>query len=283
MAETSTDHPNQIQSTGQAHRIICVTSKSSQDVEHTQTSSLEDHLDEILQKQALASHSHSHTQSHPDSLLPPSSVFGSNNLHEYSDIVLCGDIDDPDDEQLHSALASENPTERPMRVRFRSRVRITSGLRRHRHSSQDQHDFLTFSTASSSRSGSPSSSISAPLRSQAEDDVGKPGWGTLGQRVSLLAQGNAQRRTARDQRRRTLLTKYGTIEPNSYDSLNGVRVNEQTPLIHSSLPVRYLMRSTILDGPQAESSALEREIDLVFGPWPARLWNHHETSGGGGI
>ena len=82
----------------------------------------------------------------------------------------------------------------PTRVHFRSRVRIASGLNRHRH--ELSSDLIAFSAASS-RSCSPSSSISVPLRSPAEDDVGRPGWGTLGQRVSLFAQGRHRKQGTR--------------------------------------------------------------------------------------
>ncbi|KAJ3556511.1 hypothetical protein NP233_g11958 [Leucocoprinus birnbaumii] len=90
---------------------------------------------------------------------------------------------------------------RPTRIRFRSRVRITSGLNRYRHSStrgidSNNNTLRSLSggadsyycyTPSSSISGSPSSSISAPLRSRTDDEADRPGWGPLGQRVNMLA------------------------------------------------------------------------------------------------
>jgi len=84
---------------------------------------------------------------------------------------------------------------RTTRIRFRSRVRITSGLS---HLRQGRTNTLRSTggdtgfcpTPSSSRSGSASSSISAPLRSRTDDEADRPGWGPLGRRVSMLAKKN---------------------------------------------------------------------------------------------
>ncbi|KAF8167883.1 hypothetical protein B0H34DRAFT_683499 [Crassisporium funariophilum] len=174
----------------------------------------------------------------------------------------------------------EDPPERPNRVRFRSRVRITSGLNRHRHRSRSDQDYLTFSTASSI-SGSPSSSISAPLRTRADEEVGKPGWGTLGQRVSLLAQGNPQQRRVRQQRERMLLKK--SVERGIIPCANTREINEQTPLINSlsfrnSNERGHTNNSRIGESGserEDETLLLSREIDVVFGTWPGRLVNRH--------
>jgi len=180
---------------------------------------------------------------------------------------------DEDDEELETPLSEEPPEagQPSMRVRFRSRVRITSGLNRHRHhwkSYTDPQDYLTF-TASSSISGSPSSSISAPLRTRAEDDIGKPGWGTLGQRVSLLAHGNDPKRKTRERRKSVLFAK---------SELRNHDLDERSPLITPA--VRRLLQAEGHDqdfgsDQEDEESRLSREIDQAFGPWPHRLLNPH--------
>ena len=162
--------------------------------------------------------------------------------------LIISTTDSYDDSQPHP--------ERPTRVRFRSRVRITSGLNRHRHKSQQQQhgvDYLSFSPESSV-SGSRSSSISAPLRTHVDEEVGKPGWGTLGQRVSLFTKGNLERRRIREQRERLEL---GVEQGEAL-------INEQTPLL--SRPLSGSL--------QEEASQMSREIEMVFGTWPGRLVNY---------
>ncbi|KDR85214.1 hypothetical protein GALMADRAFT_260918 [Galerina marginata CBS 339.88] len=167
-------------------------------------------------------------------------------------------------DELHTPL-SDDPPHNTARVRFRSRVRITSGLHRQRNKSASEQDYLTFSS-SSSISGSPSSSISAPLRSRADDDIGKPGWGTLGQRVSILARANGHKKKIRQQRPQAVLGKDVRDEVAS-------NMSERTPLM-TSTPHRH---DDELDDVlmSEEESELSREIELVFGPWPSRLLNHH--------
>ncbi|TFK40940.1 hypothetical protein BDQ12DRAFT_415408 [Crucibulum laeve] len=149
--------------------------------------------------------------------------------------------------------------QRSSRVRFRSRVRITSGINRHKHKSPSHFhhvdsDYFAFSRASS-MSGSPSSSISAPLRSRMDDEIAKPGWGTLGQRVGLFARNSQQRKV---NGRANSFRKY----PAHLES----DANDQTPLMRST---------TLRTYEREEETRLSREIDMVFGPWPSRLLNHH--------
>jgi len=200
-------------------------------------------------------------------------VTTTNNLGGQSaDIVLSGyhsdDLEIP---------RSEDPPKRPTRVRFRSRVRITSGLHRQRHESNSEQDCVSL-TPASSISSSPSSSISAPLRTQAEGEPSKPGWGTLGQRVSILARAKADRRLNFHQLRGRIreLQPHRDITPGDN---HGLLANEQTPLSSSSLHYSYL-RGGIVDrevfnAVECEAEVLSSEIDLVFGPWPNRLFNHH--------
>ncbi|KAL0945553.1 hypothetical protein HGRIS_014714 [Hohenbuehelia grisea] len=112
------------------------------------------------------------------------------------------ELDHTDTVDLDLDLDDETPspntdTIRTNRVRFRSRVRIASGLNRHRTSlSFADGDHPAFIGGEGSLSSSPSSSISAPLRTPADDeDSTRPGWGPLGQRVSLFAgRGRARHR-----------------------------------------------------------------------------------------
>ncbi|CAA7271409.1 unnamed protein product [Cyclocybe aegerita] len=196
-----------------------------------------------------------------------------NSISRSPDMILSSGTDDNSFDELVTPL-SEDPPERPTnRVRFRSRVRITSGFNRHRHR-PDAQDYLSL-TPSSSLSGSPSSSISAPLRSHPEDEVAKPGWGTLGQRVSLLAQGGPLRKK---QRREAEMyaknTERGMVVA---ANVNG-RLNERTPLLNASASPLYIngdVNGTGSNSSLDEGASISREVDLIFGPWPNRLLNHH--------
>lgn len=152
--------------------------------------------------------------------------------------------------ELEQPFSDDIPA-RTGRVRFRSRVRITSGLNRQKKKSRSEHDYLTFSSSTSSLSGSPSSSISAPLRVDAEDSVGKPGWGTLGQRVSLLARPKKRYKEPRS-------------EVFSRINIQGIittgEVNEQTPLTDHNRDTETIRNHA-------------QELDFAFGPWPRRLSN----------
>lgn len=193
---------------------------------------------------------------------------------------------------------------RQNRVRFRSRVRITSGLHGHRHnktsSSQNgTENTVTTLSADSSLTSSPSSSISAPLRSRADDESNKPGWGPLGQRVNLFVFKNKKRHAGsgtserdtiqREERRERRRRKLGLCpEPGS-----GFRVlnepDERTPLMAAKRS--DAVTALALEGGDGESveeselcesddddeyeARLNREIDLIFGKWPGRLLNRY--------
>lgn len=199
-------------------------------------------------------------------------------------LIISSSADSYDDQDLDS-VHSENVLERPNRVRFRSRVRITSGLNRHRHKLEPQHqnqseiDYLAFSPASSV-SGSPSSSISVPLRTHTDEQVGKPGWGTLGQRVSLFARGKIERQKIREQRERFGLGassfrqgvqrgQFGGGRPPYFDT---DEVNERTPLLRP-LGRRHPISEANYRG-SAEVNQMTREME-VSGPKLDRLANNH--------
>jgi hypothetical protein len=156
----------------------------------------------------------------------------------------------------HLVPPEGNPAH-PLHVRFRPRVRITSGLNRHRH----QQGWLTVGDQqdSSSRPGSASSSVSAPLRTRIDDEVGKPGWGTLGQRVSLLAKRRKSMQEIRENELNAKIHKHGAFSVVNHGT------DERTPLLNS-----YLLYYDEDDG-----SSLSKLVDRVFGPWPVRLLNHH--------
>jgi len=178
-------------------------------------------------------------------------------------------VEGPVDESLSSSALTASstqydtdatPTEdipgsRLSRVRFRSRVRITSGL---------HHHHRRRVSTSSSLTSSPSSSISAPLRSPGTET---PGWGTLGQRVGIFAFSNKQGGASHNKRRsrqgvagepteRTSLlfsTPPSYTDGDSYNDENGESYNSESD----------------------EEAILSRQIDNIFGKWPGRLLNRH--------
>ena len=196
------------------------------------------------------------------------------NSSDLPDLIISSSTDSYDYQEPESPYSIP---ERQNRVRFRSRVRIASGLNRHRHSLQGV-DYLTPDySPDSSISSSPSSSISVPLRTPIDEQVGKPGWGTLGQRVSLFAKGQMERSRRREQRERLGLGassfKKG-VERGRGETLvipYYAQFTEETPLLLS--PARNGRCSDLTR--DDEASQLARDIDLIYGPWPSRLANHH--------
>ncbi|RDB28605.1 hypothetical protein Hypma_015052 [Hypsizygus marmoreus] len=185
------------------------------------------------------------------------------------------DLETPDGGVDHtpfpSAPDTDTDTGRPSRVHFRPRVRITSGISRHPHKHSPHTPTPTrplsgppIFSPPSSRSSSPSSSISAPLRSRSEDELSKPGWGTLGQRVGLLS----HRRRAKE---RKWKKRYDVHIDNC----------ERTPLLSSRFKTLYIdnersrQEEELLESDRQEEERLNREIDRYFGTWPGRLLNHH--------
>lgn len=158
------------------------------------------------------------------------------------------------------------------KVHFRSRVRITSGLHSSgrsknrgstgRNSTADDG----IGTANTSASGSPSSSISAPLRYQADENNV---LGPLGKRINSLA---LTRNKRNEQLRRTDI---------------GSSVSERTPLLGAPKygPVPGYMhqrreRGRIAGESDDGSSArgLKREEEIMFGRWPWRLFNRRAST-----
>ncbi|KAH9836706.1 uncharacterized protein C8Q71DRAFT_55266 [Rhodofomes roseus] len=166
------------------------------------------------------------------------------------------------------------PGARPQpRVRFRSRVRITSGVHKHRHSGtpapQGQR---RLSSGTPSSGSSPSSSISAPLRYQADENAA---WGPLGRRLSAFAA--AGRR------------KHVQAPPQYGEGVNGgesgahTSPNERSALLRSARNGGYVdpYDAGVSEGDEDDleeelgAAELRRQKELVFGPWPGRLLNLH--------
>ncbi|EKM60443.1 uncharacterized protein PHACADRAFT_246386 [Phanerochaete carnosa HHB-10118-sp] len=192
----------------------------------------------------------------------------------------------PHDASADSSADLEAPQRRPVpRVRFRSRVRITSGLRRSKHIEGDA------ASPASSASDSPSSSISAPLRWQADENTA---WGPLGRRLSAYAQQNGWQKRAP-----SAGPRHGDVRapvPHRQPQPRA-KMDERTPLVRTGRHVAYVDAG--LDGgrdadderlPEGEyedsddeserdhtlrKAALRREEEAIFGPWPWRLFNRH--------
>ena len=207
-------------------------------------------------------------------------------------VIIVGDASDADREHDEHEHERTGP-----RVRFRSRVRITSGLHRHRHAHSHSHS-VGGSTPGSTTSESPSSSISAPLRYQADDDAA---WGPIGKRLSAYASsgawprrmhghgqghGQAQVRTPiggeQTYRQGGGAQGYGTM------TRSGMRTaraqGERTPLLRPHLRHTY-SESEDEDGPAMReeeralrAAALRREEEAVFGRWPWRIFNRHVSA-----
>ncbi|KAI6137048.1 hypothetical protein F5141DRAFT_1209354 [Pisolithus sp. B1] len=151
-----------------------------------------------------------------------------------------------------------------------SRVRITAGVRRHRRLSDG------LSSNASSVSGSPSSSISAPLRTHDDNSEGSKGWGPLGRRVNfLVSQGTGARRS------RTGAKDAGSGKSRKmYSSSLADSVDERSPLVSFYTGYLYTTvdRNEVLHPDQnVECEQLRRGqvIDATFGEWPWRLLNRH--------
>ncbi|KAF9229807.1 hypothetical protein BS17DRAFT_41743 [Gyrodon lividus] len=158
-----------------------------------------------------------------------------------------------------------------LRVHFRSRVRITAGIGRRRRLSD-----VGLSSNASSISGSPASSISAPLRTH--NTASSKGWGPLGSRVSLLASQTAVPQTPG----RTVCMDDGVRHgrrKHSRSSCDYGTVDERTRLATSANGGSYTANRSEGDSRQRDSERgrqrREQIVDQAFGKWPGRLLNRH--------
>ena len=171
-----------------------------------------------------------------------------------------------DDEQAPTIMA---PNSMP-KVHFRSRVRITSGLHsstrsRNRDGTNRTSTFDNgIDTANTSVSGSPSSSISAPLRYQADENNV---LGPLGKRINSLAQ-------ARNKRNGQLRRAIGS---SASERTPFLRASEYGPIPDYTRQRRE--RSWVGSESEDENSTngLKREEDIMFGRWPWRLFNRYAS------
>lgn len=155
------------------------------------------------------------------------------------------------------------------KVHFRSRVRITSGLHsssRSRNRGGMGRNSTTddgIGTANTSASGSPSSSISAPLRYQADESNF---LGPLGKRINSLALARNKRN---EQLRRANI---------------GSSVSERTPFIRASecgpVPDYTHQRRGRgrIAGDEDFARGLKREEEIMFGRWPWRAFNRRASA-----
>jgi len=175
------------------------------------------------------------------------------------------------------------------RIRFRSRVRITSGLSRLRQGRTNTLPSTDIDTGyfcyTPSSSGSRSSSISAPLRSRTDDEAGRPGWGPLGRRVSMLAKKN------RMKKRFKLSKDDQPWTPPQSNKVNGSEASwdrgeatEASPLLvshpHRGSGSRSCRRRQggrcccIECGLSSHKKPSSDEVDEVFSKWPSRMLNY---------
>lgn len=200
----------------------------------------------------------------------------------------------PDASADSSADADAAAPRRPVpRVRFRSRVRITSGLRRSRHAGSLGAGDVPGASPASSASDSPSSSISAPLRWHADEHGA---WGPLGRRLSAYAQQNGWQKRVPSAGPRN---GNGAARPPATHRQPQPRgkMDERAPLVRHGRHVAYVDAGLdggrdadderLLEGEYEDSdeeserdhalrkAALQREEEAVFGSWPWRLFNRH--------
>lgn len=204
-----------------------------------------------------------------------------------SSVIIIPDAEERHDQNGERTLEPPPDSERPpLRVRFRSRVRITSGLNRHRHVSAPSSmgpNGTGQGTPGSSTSDSPSSSISAPLRYQADENAA---WGPLGKRLSAYAQANGWHRRGGMPSKPTY-ERSGSV-PVGRRGDNTEFLNERTSLLSSSRGALYGIAhdegSREREASELEQSereiraAFRREEEAVFGKWPWRLFNHYVSS-----
>ncbi|KAF8633975.1 hypothetical protein AX15_001153 [Amanita polypyramis BW_CC] len=158
-------------------------------------------------------------------------------------------------------------------IRFQSRVRIVSGIARHRQKSSDvtAHD-MSISPRSSPPS-SRASSIYAPLRSRSDNDGSS--W-EMSQRVSKVAFNKRGRKRLREGGGKVV--KQCGLECARLREYNGPNhiINEQTPLIKHTIQSAFEREGMNINGCNSDKGAhSSRAVDFTFGTWPGRLLNRY--------
>lgn len=158
-----------------------------------------------------------------------------------------------------------SPTIRPRSVRFRSRVRITSGIHHHRKrrpsetASQSgsppmdipQRTENLSASNTSSLASSPSSSISAPLAGTVPHSPKKPRLGPLGLRIRAIHKRRSRREGTGE--RQSLLSTRRPRRYDQYDDEDG----DLEEILHES------------------QQRLNEAVEEAFGKWPWRIFNRH--------
>ena len=172
-----------------------------------------------------------------------------------------------DDDQTSTVAARHSIP----RVHFRSRVRITSGL--HSSSRPRNRDGACcnsvddgIGTANTSGSGSPSSSISAPLRYQADDNNM---LGPLGKRINSLAQ---------MRNKRTGHLRRAGVNSSASERTPFLRASEYGPVPDYTHQRRERGRAGGEGEDEDSASGLKREQNIMFGRWPWRIFNRHVSA-----
>ncbi|KAH8120712.1 hypothetical protein DFH11DRAFT_85737 [Phellopilus nigrolimitatus] len=192
----------------------------------------------------------------PSSYFPPPRTGTSTRRSSLSDSLYLPEPGPSAPHVLATSPTNDGGVPTPFRVRFRSRVRIASGLRHSKQPGQCSAD------------SSPSSSISAPLRYNPEESDAEPV-------VSPQTAGpypSARRKKPR--------LSNGGGPPSAL--MNGNNANERTPLIQAPGP-RLGARKRRLYGLADDDDARrarrrarlgqKQDEEAVFGKWPWRLLN----------
>lgn len=181
-------------------------------------------------------------------VLPPSVVYDADGLE--NTITLSPNPDSSNNRSLPARI-----------VRFRSRVRIASGTFNHRARS---HSHLPSHSAESLDSeSSPSSSISAPLRSTPDDSIPRPSYSF-----------------AVPKRRRQRPLRPRAASASGASSKSGGDGSERTPLLRAPGSRLGARTRRLYGDPDEDDEAssnqrvrISREEVNAFGSWPWRLFN----------
>jgi len=173
------------------------------------------------------------------------------------------------DEGLHESgldakISTPKKRNSPL-IRFRSRVRITSGV-----APRERTATGCGEKGSSSGSGSPAPSIYAPLRSESDNEQGR--WGSLGRRVNTSSTSKStQRRSRKTTERGRKKQTYSKCDAECDEA-----ANERTPLMGRTLQPTLELRNMVQNDDDVDEGTRQlREIDVIFGGWPERLLNRY--------
>ena len=157
-------------------------------------------------------------------------------------------------------------------IRFQSRVRIGSGIARHRQKSSDAaaHDMSI--SPRSSPSSSRASSVYAPLRSRSDNENHRSR--EIDQRVStkLAFNKRGRKKLGEDGERTKKECGLECARLREYKELSHI-TNERTPLIKRTIQSTFEREGMDIDDYDSDEGA--RAVDFTFGTWPGRLLNRY--------